>query len=807
MKNKIIMGTRGSRLARAQSEKYLDLLKKKYPEMDIELKIITTKGDRDQKTSLADFPERGIFTKSIEEALINHDIDFAVHSLKDLPSKLPKGLQLIDKPPLREDFRDVLLSMIPIDQFPEEPVIGTGSLRRKVLAKEIFKDAVFKDIRGNVDTRIDKLKNGAYDAIILAVAGLKRLGITNEYLKNNGIHAFYFDSEKEFIPAPTQGILGIEIRSEDEALNTLLSDVGDTATAFQALGERAFLGALEGNCKVPIGSLCLVKNNLAKIIGLYGSEDGHFRKGETEWIEVNAIEEEALKLADSLKKPGKVYLTGAGCGDPDLITRKALKAIKKADVIVYDALIDSVLLEERKEDAELLYVGKRSKNHTLSQDGINKVLVDKAREGKEVVRLKGGDPYVFGRGGEEAEYLSKYNIPFEIIPGITSAIAGPAYSGIPVTHRDATQSFMVLTGHMKEDGKDHDWKNLAGYDGTLIFLMGVRNLESIIGNLLLNGKNPETPVAFIENATTPEQRVITGSLNNAVEVARENVLSAPALIVIGEVVKYSDKLRPNSEGYPLFGKKILVTRARSQASELSSRIRALGGQAIEFPTILIEENPEELQLLKEQMRDLSDYTHLVFTSVNTVEIFFKALHELGLDSRQLSGLTIGAIGRATARKLNEYGIRADFIPKVFRAESLVQAIEPTLNAYSKILLPRSADARTYLVDALRDQAEIVEFPIYQTKPDLSNYEIIKEKLNRNEIDAVTFTSSSTVKNFAKAFSPDEMKDVACFSIGPVTSQTLKECDLQTTAEASVYTTDGLVESLKNYYASDQIKKK
>lgn len=499
-------------------------------------------------------------------------------------------------------------------------------------------------------------------------------------------------------------------------------------------------------------------------------------------------------MKPSVPEVGTVYLTGAGCGDSALITVKALKILREADAVVYDALMNDALLRQARPDAEKIYVGKRAGNHALSQQEINELLVKLALDGKRVVRLKGGDPYVFGRGGEEGEALYNSHIPFEVIPGVTSAIGGLAYAGIPVTHRDCSQAFAVITGHTQADGRAPDWKTLAAFDGTLVFLMGVKNIEEITKALIRHGKNPATPSALVCRAGTPEQRTLTAPLSELSAAARRGDFRAPGLIAIGEVVKKRDALN-FFEHKPLFGKRILVTRAKAQASAFSDKLRALGAEPVEYAAIKICENPEVTAPFTRELERIGTYTHLVFTSVNGVELFMRVLYNTGRDVRALSGLHISAIGEATAQKLMGYGLKADLVPKRFIAEDLIEHLRPLLTPQSRVLLPRAGGARPLLKEELSKICPVHEYPVYTAVPDCENTEKVKKLLAAGTLDAVTFTSSSTVKNCVEALGAAWLKKVAVYSIGPQTSRTLRQCGIEPAAEARTYTLDGLIEVL------------
>lgn len=496
---------------------------------------------------------------------------------------------------------------------------------------------------------------------------------------------------------------------------------------------------------------------------------------------------------------GKVYLVGAGPGDYKLLTLKGLECIKKADVIVYDRLANSNYLKEAKSNCEFIYVGKASKSHTLPQEDINRVIADKAKEGKIVTRLKGGDPYVFGRGGEEGQLLKEEGIDFEVIPGITSAIGGLCYAGIPITHRDHASSFHVVTGHLRDDDKENpeiNWNALANIRGTLVFLMGVANLKKISENLIKEGKSKDTPVALISWATRYNQRVITSTLENVYETAvRENV-KPPTLIAIGSVVGLRDTLN-FFEKKPLFGKNIMVTRSRTQSSSIVEKIMDLGGNPIEIPTIKIEkiENNTELE---NEINNIKDYTYLVLTSKNAVEIFFDKLEEMNLDTRALANLKVCAIGSATAKEIKFRGIIADIVPKAFVAESLFDELKDKLTKEDNILIPRARNARDYLVNKLSEICTVKEVHTYESVIDTSKKDEILDILEKEDLDFITFASSSTVRNFVEIIGQDNLDKInssKVISIGPITSATAEELNINVYKEAEKATIDKIVEAI------------
>jgi len=496
---------------------------------------------------------------------------------------------------------------------------------------------------------------------------------------------------------------------------------------------------------------------------------------------------------------GKVYLVGAGPGDPGLLTLRGREVLGLAEVVVYDALISQRLLDYAPPAAERVYVGKRAAVHTLSQDGINRLLVEKGLAGKTVVRLKGGDPYVFGRGGEEALALLEAGVEFEVVPGVTAAIAGAAYAGIPVTHREVASAVGLVTGHEADDKPDSalDWAALAQWKGTLVFYMGAANLGVISSNLTAHGRSAETPVAVIHWGTTPRQRVVTGTLRTIVDAVAAAALKPPALILVGEVVKLREHLNW-FEKRPLFGRRIVVTRSRAQASELAAKLESLGAETIEAPAIRIEA-PQDARPLRDAARRAAEFDWIVFTSTNGVDAFFGALADQGMDARALAGRRIAAIGPSTAEHLAQHGIRADLQPEAFTGAAVAKALAAQGSlAGVRILLPRADIAPKELVETLAGKgATVRDVVAYRTVPDTSGREVVRERLAQGEIDWLTFTSSSTVKNFLDAVGADAVRAAKpkIASIGPTTSATLREAGLAPTVEADPHTIPGLIDAI------------
>ena len=489
-----------------------------------------------------------------------------------------------------------------------------------------------------------------------------------------------------------------------------------------------------------------------------------------------------------------VYLIGAGPGNEGLITVRGLELVRQADVLVYDQLGTSAFLNEVPKNCQMYDVGKSSGNHKLSQDGINELLAQKAKEFKKVVRLKGGDPYIFGRGGEEYLYLKERGINVEVVPGITSAISVPAFAGIPITQRGYTTSLAIITGHeAQKEASDLNWKALAGI-GTVVFVMGVKNIGKICQNLINEGKDPDTPVAMIRNGTLPTQKTYIGTLATMEEIVKKENIQPPCITVVGKVVELHPELNW-FEKLPLYGKKIVVTRSRTQASSLLKELKELGADAIECPTIKITEITEN-NAFNSFLEKNNDYSHLVFTSVNGVEIFIKNLLEAGKDLRILYGKKIICIGPATAKAFKDKGIIADFVPETYVAESIIPFFENEKEA--KVAILRAEKAREVLPEALKEMGHKVDvFPLYHTDfEECLNSEIL-ENLCNNEIDCVTFTSSSTVDGFAKMIKNTDIKPekIPAAVIGPVTEETCKKYGFDVKVRAKEYTIPGLIEAI------------
>ena len=502
---------------------------------------------------------------------------------------------------------------------------------------------------------------------------------------------------------------------------------------------------------------------------------------------------------------GKVYLLGGGPGDPGLITVKGLACLREADCVIYDHLVPPRLLDAAPPKAERIYVGKETGRHSLSQEEINALLIDRARQGKAVVRLKGGDPFVFGRGGEEGEVLADAGIPFEVVPGVSSAVAVPAYAGIPVTHRSLASSVAILAGHEDPSKGDSEWAKLTTGVDTLVFLMAVANLPTIVRRLIESGRRADTPCAVIRWGTTGEQVTLTGTLQTIGDAVSRAGLTAPAIMVVGQVVALRDRLNW-FETKPLFGLGILVTRARAQAAVLTRKLEEAGARVIECPVIQIQE-PDHWAPCDQAVQRLPDFQWIVLTSGNGVRAFLGRLRRLGHDVRALAGARVAAIGPETGEECRRGGLDPDLIPGEYRAEGLLDALRPHVTAGTEVLIARAAEARDVLPKSLEAMgARVTVVPVYRTVPSKEGAELAREALGQRLVDVVTFTSSSTVRNFMALLDARDRNElfggVTVASIGPVTAATVEEYGLQVAIVASAYTIPGLVEAIVRYYRKE-----
>ncbi len=492
-------------------------------------------------------------------------------------------------------------------------------------------------------------------------------------------------------------------------------------------------------------------------------------------------------------RAGVVYLVGAGPGDPGLMTARSLALVGSADAIYYDRLIPPGALDGAREDAELVYVGKAPGVPSVPQEEIGERLIEAARAGKSVVRLKGGDPFVFGRGGEEGEALRAAGVEFEVVPGITAGVAASAYAGIPVTHRDDASAVAFVTGHEDpEKGESAlDWEALARFPGTLVFYMGVKRLGDNAAALIAAGRDADQPAAAVERGTMEGQRTVVATLGTLAKAVEREEVKAPALIVVGPVVVRRESLAW-LERRPLYGRRVVVTRARAQASGLAKTLRNLGAEVVELPAIRIEPTIESDEV-RSAVERIGDYALIVLTSPNGVRLLFEAMRAAGLDARALSDATVAAIGPGTARALAKCGIAADIVPERFVAESLVESLAAVDVRGKRVLVARAAEARDVIPEHLESRgAEVDVVALYETVREEPSAEAVEAAQGA---DYVTFTSSSTVRNLTEALGERFPKDARIVSIGPVTSEAVIDAGLEVDIEAERHDIDGLVAAL------------
>lgn len=794
MKKTIRIGTRKSLLALVQTEIVKDALLRAFPETEIEIVKIDTKGDQLLDRSLTSFGGKGVFTVELEAELLSGAIDIAVHSAKDMPMEFPAGLG-IGAVLSRADARDTFVSLdgTKLADLAPGSVVGTSSLRRELQIKEINPQVQIKLLRGNVQTRLRKLKEGQYDGIILAAAGIERLG----YEKEEEFHYEYLEPET-FLPAAGQGILAVESRMDDAETAEMLAAIHDAEAACLLAAERSFLKTIGGSCNAPAAAYCRKEGGRFLMDAMFVKDGAHLRRAH---MDIAADAQGMLEAATQLGKDiagevnkGIVYLVGAGPGDEDLMTRKGLKVLREADVVVYDSLASSSLLNEVRDDAELIFAGKRSSHHFKKQYETNQLLIDLAKEGKNVVRLKGGDPYIFGRGGEEGQELRAAGVDFVVVPGISSSYSVPAYCGIPVTHRDYASSFHVITGHEgnhKNGATVLDYGTLAREEGTLIFLMGLKNLPNIVKSLIENGKDPKTPAGVLQEGTTARQKMAVGTLENIVEVVEQEGIQTPAITVVGDVVSLADELSWYG-GKLLSGQRVLVTGSRSMVERLSPLLKEEGAEAISFSLIRTEamDTPE----FDRAMADIDSYTWIVLTSANGVECFFDKLKAMRKDIRDFKDVHFAVIGDGTKNALEGHGIYSDLIPTAYSSKDMAAAMVPHMKPTDKVLLLRAEEANAVLPDSLTAAGiDHTCVSLYHTVVD----ERKADELSRliETVDYITFASSSAVRAFVSMAGSLENVSAKYISIGPVTTKTAEAEGLHVDRTAAVYTAQGIVDAI------------
>lgn len=787
------IGTRGSSLALAQASQVEQALRAAWPGLETELVILRTKGDQVQDRPLSQVGQKGVFVSEFETALLEGRIDLAVHSGKDLPARLADGLDILAVLP-RADARDVLVlprrgawendgseeaALQAFAALPEGAVIGTGSIRRQLYGKRLCPQASFRLIRGNVDSRLKKLESGGYDGIILAKAGLDRLGITERERER---FLFLPIPECCFLPAACQGIIAVEGRCQDDFLR-LAAAVDDRLTRIAFETERRALFNFGADCSAPAAAYC-------RILKPDGA-DGQAQKACGLWLELSVMydgrersgtapETQRLALADSLcrkvreasgqgeREAGKVWLVGAGCGGPELITVKGLSLVKSCDVLLYDSLSAKELLDRTRPDCERIDVGKRYGGRAASQEEINRLLIQKAQEGKTVVRLKGGDPYVFGRGGEEMLALLEAGIACEEVPGISSAFAAPAAAGIPVTHRGLSRSVTVLTASSLTEGAEQlteaDYEALARLSGTLVILMGMHHLKELTDRLIGAGMSPSRPAAVVMEGATKRQRWVRAPLEKLEEEAVRAGLKAPSVIVIGETASLhlapmsfseTDALPHGASEQqtcgPLSGARVAVTGTDGFAARLSVALRKQGAETVDLS--FLETVPTE-----QPLPEISGFSWLVFTSPNGVRLFQKKMRQERRDLRGLAGKKIAVIGPGTGEALEESGLFYDLMPQIHDAAHLGAALAERMEGKERALLLRSELGSPALTRELSAAGrEYHDFPLYELRAKPEQREEAFRRLREAQPDYLLFGSASGVRSFVDGLmqTPDQ----------------------------------------------------
>lgn len=762
------IGTRGSKLALVQAEYVCGRLTKAYPEDVFEIQIIKTKGDLVLDKPLYEIGEKGVFVKEIEEKLLSGEIQIGVHSMKDMPALPAPGL-MFAKAWKREDPRDVLIlrEKKSLWELPEGAVIGTGSRRREYQLKRLRPDLVVTGIRGNIDTRLRKMEEERLDGIVLAAAGLHRLHMEEKITQ-------YLETE-EMIPAPAQGILALEIPEGAEKLLHMLNALCEEETVLAAAAERGFLQEMGGNCHTPVGAVLKKRpDGLCQMDAMFGDEKG-IRQAYASVCGDDPTEL-AQRAAFQIRQQmaGKVFLTGAGPGDPGLMTIKGMQAVREADCIIYDRLAAPELLDEAKPGCEKIYAGKENHNHTLTQDEINQLLLKKSMEYEKTVRLKGGDVYVFGRGGEEGMFLKQHGVPFEVIPGVSSCMAGLAYAGIPITHRGVSLGFHVVTAHDQRDQlADIDFQAMAEGKETCVFLMGLRKVGEIADKLLEAGMPADTKAAVISHATMPEQQTCVADLEHIAEAAAQAELSSPALIVVGNVVSLREELN-FFESHPLFGKRYLIPRIGAKRTRLGKLLEQQGACVDE---VQVGEIRNKKRIFSPEEFEQADW--LVFTSKNGVEAFFQNVKESNLDLRKLAGCKIAAIGEKTSELLKSYGIYADCIPDEFHSDALAEKMKQYLTGSERVWYLKAQNADSHLKEALKDFCDFKEIPVYEN----CAVTPVGEMRALEEYDGILFTCVSSASRLAANFKGDLGSCRKIYSIGPKTTSFLKKNGITDLSEA------------------------
>lgn len=791
MSKKWTVASRASELALKQTEIVIQQLKEAFPDDEFEIRTIKTHGDLNLHKDFSEFKSKGIFCKNLEEALLRGEVDFCVHSLKDMPVE-PDPLFYYPALLKRGPAGDILLSHHEggLSGLPCGAVVGTSSPRRKLQLLHLRPDLSVQMIRGNLLTRLRKLREGEFDAIILAKAGLVRLSadLMNEF------HCTELPLA-QFIPAAGQGIIAVEaLKSRSAEFDALTGVLDDTRTRTAYEAERQMMIYFEAGCRMPLSAYAEWNQADELILHVFNGSLG-YRRARTFSAMVNTAG--TLELSDekmhSFKRDitGKVSFVGIGPGAADLLTLRAAKALQKADVLVMDRLGSEEIHPFFPEEAERIYVGKAAGHHTVRQEDINRILVRKAKLGLNVCRLKGGDPFVYGRGGEEAEALDAADISYEFIPGISSCLAVPELMGIPLTHRGYSSSFQVLTAHDADD-KEKKEEILPASGCTVLFLMGSKKLAETRSKLRKAGYAEDCPVAFLERGSSPDQRRIQTTVGRMTEDGEAACLKSPVIILCGKTaaLDYSSYEKPDSR--PLKGVSVWLTSSIQKLSgypfesadlgeepknfSMASHLRALGAKVMEVPLIYFRENEHIRHELDEKLLYFlsepgpSDW--VILRSIRALDAFIRSMKRSHIDFRQISGLRFAVTGPATAKALEHFGLYADLIPHIFSSAGLAEELCPL--PPSRFFMPVGQLADHALGEKLEAAGHTVTAPIaYET---LYRTPIKEELCHMSErCTHILLASSSAVESLAKALenagiSPESFESsVEMLAIGPKTA--------------------------------------
>ena len=814
---KIRVGSRESKLAVIQTQIVMDAIKRANPEIEVELVTMKTTGDIILDKTLDKIGGKGLFVKELDKAMLDGGVDITVHSFKDMPMDIPSELPIVATG-RREDPRDVLILPQGASEIDFSKPIGSSSARRSMQLKKLYPGADIKPVRGNVITRLEKLDRGEYSALVLAAAGVKRLGLEHRISR-------YFTPE-EMIPANCQGVIVVQARKGFDV--SLLGDFACDQSWITTGCERAFVKELDGGCSAPIAAHSNIEGDEIVLTGMYVCQEDYERMKRQEEAQVasgNKIitvtmprvhkktvrakiadaQSAAVSLAQDLKKEsecmktGKVTLVGAGPGDKGLLTLKGKERLEQAEVVIYDRLIGDGILGLIPKDALRINVGKKANHHLVPQSEINRLILEHALCGKRVVRLKGGDGFLFGRGGEELELLHQHEIDFEVVPGITSAISVPAYAGIPVTHRDCCSSVHIITGHAKAGKKiDIDYSSLVAHRGTLVFLMGLTAIEELMKGLIEAGMDPQMPAATVEKGTSTNQRKVVSTISELASEVRLRNIQSPAITIVGTVCALSDKFDWFTKK-PLHGSTIVVTRPKDRIGTIADRLRDQGADVIEYPCIetsVIEDNPR----LEKAIEDIRSYSWMVFTSPAGVESFFEKLSQMRLDIRIFFGLKIAAVGRETKKRLEDRNLLVDYMPQTYDAPALSAGLAEIMEKEDKVLILRADKGSDVLPKTLEQhQIEYDDVHIYETSYVCNESEAVREKLDAGKISYITFTSASTVTGFTQSILRDfpeyDFTKVKAICIGEQTAAEARKYDMRIHV-AREATMDAMIEEIE-----------